>query len=212
MRKRIGDLLVDSGIIDGETLKDALAEAARGGRRLGEILLTNGYCTEDDIIRALSDQHRIPVAPLGGMASIPSEVQDLIPRSVAISRQVLPLRMEDEVLVVAIADPSSFDLVDELRFVTGHPIRPMVAGIEELRLAIDRLYPEDDQTFTPTSDDPENETEALRREVERLSARVEDLTRRLDDAAAAHHALLDALENSGVLRAPTLPPEASSEG
>lgn len=209
MRKRIGDLLVSSGIIDDKTLTEALAEVARGGRRLGEILITGGYCTEQDIIRALSDQHRIPVAPLSGLHSIPAEVQALIPRSVAVSRQVLPLRLEHEVLVVALADPASFDLVDELRFVTGHPIKPMVAGIAELRDAIERLYPESGEAPEDTSLTGDREVEALREEVERLHARVEDLTRRLDDAAAAHHALLDALESRGVLRPPALPPEGS---
>ena len=211
MRKRIGDLLVTSGIISEDTLTEALAEAARGGRRLGEILLSGGHCTEQDIIKALSDQHRIPVASQQDMVAVPQEVRSLIPRTVSVSRQVLPLRLEDEVLVVAVADPAAFDLIDELRFVTGHPIRPMVAGIEALRRAIDRAYPADEAEEEEALGD---DVEGLRDEITRLRAQVGDLTRRLDDAAAAHHALLDALETAGVLRPPTLPPEvvAGAEG
>ena len=142
MHKRLGEILIDAGVIEERQLKYALAEAARWGKRVGEVLISRNDCTEQDIIRALSTQLGIPVASLSTTVMIPHRVLHLIPAEFARERQVLPLFLSNHtgVLDVAVSDPASFELLDELRFRTGHTIRPLVAGPRELALAIRHFY------------------------------------------------------------------------
>jgi hypothetical protein len=142
MHQRIGEILVDAGVIDAEQLKDALQEAAHSGTRVGEVLVSRAVCTEADIVEALARQFEIPVAPLATTVMIPTRVLELIPSAFALRRLCLPLFLDSHtgVLDVALHDPSSFELLDELRFMTGHQIRPMVAPFGELREAIRRFY------------------------------------------------------------------------
>lgn len=142
MHRRLGEILVDAGVIDAPQLKSALAESARGGRRVGEILIARGLCTEEAIVGALSDQLGVPVAPLATTTFIPEHVLGLVPARFARERLVLPLFLDrrQQALEVAVADPSDHELLDELRFRTGHAIRPLVALPGELAEAIERFY------------------------------------------------------------------------
>ena len=142
MHRRLGEILIQAGVIEERQLKSALAEAARWGKRVGEVLISRNDCSEQDIIRALSTQLGVPVAPLSTTVMIPQRVLQLIPAEFARERQVLPLFLSSHtgVLDVAVSDPASFELLDELRFRTGHTIRPLVAGPRELDEAIRHFY------------------------------------------------------------------------
>lgn len=142
MRKRLGEILVNAGIIDEMQLRSALAEAARWGKRIGEVLVVRGHCTEAQILDAVAGQMGVGVAPLATTTAIPPRVLRLLPPAFAKDKQALPLFLDGRTgtLEVAVADPAGYELLDELRFRTGHEIRPLVAMPGELAQAIDHFY------------------------------------------------------------------------
>ncbi len=142
MRKRLGEILVAERVIDAAQLQAALAEAALLGRRVGEVLLNRGDCTEEQILEALAAQLGVPVAPLATTAMLPERLLKLIPGSIARDRLVLPVFLDAHsgVLEVAMADPADQELIDELRFSTGHDVRPLVAMASEVAEAVERFY------------------------------------------------------------------------
>lgn len=142
MFKRLGEVLVDEGVVDKQTLQQALAAAAVSGRRIGEFLIEKGFCTEQAIRTALAKQLGLDEISLEHLGAISDYVLNLIPDELAIARQILPLRIDEDsgFLEIAMADPADQDLLDELRFRTGHEIRPLVALPSELSLSIERYY------------------------------------------------------------------------
>ncbi len=142
MRKRLGEILVTEGVIDAAQLQAALAEAALLGRRVGEVLVSRGECTEEQILKALAAQLGVQVAPLSTTVMVPDRLLKLVPRDFARERLVLPVFLDGRsgVLEVAMADPADMELLDELRFRTGHEIRPLVAMASEVAEAVERFY------------------------------------------------------------------------
>jgi hypothetical protein len=153
MHRRLGEILVDAAVVDAQQLRAALAEAARHGRRVGEVLVARGLCTEQAIVDALASQLQVAVAPLATTTFIPEHVLGMVAPHFARERQVLPLFLDRRAgaLDVAIADPTDDELLDELRFRTGQEIRPLVALAGELADAIEEFYfrraDEDDVAF-----------------------------------------------------------------
>lgn len=142
MHKRLGEILVQAGVIDEEQLKLALAEAALWGHRVGEVLVSRGDCEESQILEALGTQLGVEVAPLATTVMIPRRILDLVSADFARERQLLPLFLDTDagVLEVAMADPADQESLDELRFRTGHTIRPQVAMASEVEEALARFY------------------------------------------------------------------------
>ncbi|MCB9535786.1 MAG: hypothetical protein H6704_05935 [Myxococcales bacterium] len=142
MHKRLGEILVQAGVIDDEQLKLALAEAALWGHRVGEVLVSRGDCEEAQILEALATQLGVEVAPLATTVMIPRRILDLVSADFARERQLLPLFLDADagVLEVAMADPADQESLDELRFRTGHTIRPQVAMASEVEEALERFY------------------------------------------------------------------------
>ncbi len=142
MHRRLGEILVDAEVVDAQQLRAALAEAARLGRRVGEVLVARGVCTEQAIVDALASQLQVPVAPLATTTFIPEHVLGMVAPHFARERQVLPLFLDRRAgaLDVAVADPTDDELLDELRFRTGQAIRPLVALAGELADAIEEFY------------------------------------------------------------------------
>ena len=142
MRKRLGEILIGAGVIDELQLRSALAEAARWGRRVGEVLVLRDHCSEGQILEALSSQLGVPVAPMSAITVIPPRVLRLLPPAFARDRQALPVALDARtaLLDVVVVDPASYELLDELRFRTGHEIRPLVGTPQDLKEAIDHFY------------------------------------------------------------------------
>ncbi len=142
MRKRLGQILIEAGVIDALQLRSALAEAARWGKRVGEVLVARGHCTDQQILEAVAAQLKVGIAPLAETTSIPPHVLRLLPASFARDKQVLPLELDgrSSTLVVAVADPAAYELLDELRFRTGHEVRALAATPGDLADAIEHFY------------------------------------------------------------------------
>lgn len=224
MRQRLGEILVRGGVIDAHTLQAALAEAASTGGRVGEILVARGDCTEEAILEALAGQLGVEVAPLSTTVMVPARVLRLVPAELARERLVLPLFLDAAagVLEVAMADPADDELLDELRFRTGHRIRPLVALASELGEAVEQLYPEvgdgdggmrrrqptptvrvarTGDLPTPLVQPAPMDEGSLHARLETAERRVIEVEARLRLLATSHAELVASLAQTGVLNA-----------
>ncbi|MEK6759096.1 MAG: ATPase, T2SS/T4P/T4SS family [Deltaproteobacteria bacterium] len=138
--KKIGELLVESGLITQEQLEEALTESKESkGVRLGLILCRKGYATEIDIAQTLSFQLNIPFVDISS-ATVDPEAVKLINERLANKYQLVPLYQERKSLKVAMTDPLNLGAIDDIRFSTGLDILPCVATISDVAGAISRFY------------------------------------------------------------------------
>jgi hypothetical protein len=142
-RPKVGEILVQAGIIDELQLSAALGEQTRWGRRLGMTLIKLGMVQEGHLVRALAKQFDLPVASLAGKKIAP-EVIALVPAKVACEHSVIPLFVKKEghreQLFLGMEEPSDLGILDDLAFRTGMVIRPVMVGPTEIGEAIDRYY------------------------------------------------------------------------
>jgi len=138
-RKRIGDLLIDAGLITDQQLQEALAIQKTGKEKLGDIFLSMGMITEQQLIEALQLQLGIPHVQLYRHKIDPS-LLSIIPERLATMYRVLPLKKEGNKLFVAMVDPLDYFAIDDLRMSTGFVIEPAIASKDEILRAINRYY------------------------------------------------------------------------
>jgi len=138
-RKRIGDLLVESGLINQKQLEEALEEQKTSKKKLGDVLISKGCVSEQQMIEVLEFQLGIPHISLYKY-NIDRSVTQMIPEKLAMTYQVLPVKKNGNKLVVAMADPLDFYAIEDIRMTTGFQIDTMIATKEELARAIDRYY------------------------------------------------------------------------
>jgi type IV pilus assembly protein PilB len=143
-RRRLGEVLVDAGVLSAKSLEEALAAQAgdQGQRRkLGEVIVGLGLADETQIAQALSDQLKLPFVNLERLLSVPDETARLLSRQVAIRHQAVPLSKEDGVLTVAMGDPTNVLAIDDLRMLTrAWSVRAAVATMSDLREAVAKHY------------------------------------------------------------------------
>ena len=139
MALQLGDLLLKTKLISEKQLEEALAEQKQLGGRLGEHLIRLGYVNEDDILDALSQQYGVPSINLEHF-EIDDSVIRLIPSDVARKYQFIPVSKTGATLTVAMADPTNVFAMDDITFITGYRVEPVVASETALREAIDKYY------------------------------------------------------------------------
>ncbi|MCT8137499.1 Flp pilus assembly complex ATPase component TadA [Anaerobacillus sp. CMMVII] len=138
-RKRLGDLLVEAGVISEAQLMTALAEQKKTKNRLGDQLAAMNLVSEQQIIEVLEFQLGIPHVNLYKQKIDPNLI-NVISDEMARRYQMIPIRKEGNILVVAMADPLDYFALDDLRLSTGFDIQPAIAKKQELQLAINRYY------------------------------------------------------------------------
>lgn len=141
-RKRLGELLVEAGVIDAAQLRGVLAHQRRSGGRLGQCLVALRLATEDQVVRALSSRLDCPVAMVSALRPGPdlAVALDLVPVDFAMRRKILPIAVDSTCLTVAMADPTDVVAVDELSFRVGRRVRVTIAAESEITRALHRLY------------------------------------------------------------------------
>ncbi|HYN81479.1 MAG TPA: ATPase, T2SS/T4P/T4SS family [Gemmatimonadaceae bacterium] len=137
--ERLGDLLVRDGLITRDQLNLALQEQRESGMRLGYSLVALGFVKETDLTRTLARQYRMPAVDLTNFEVDP-RIARLIPSEMASKHLVLPLKRDGRTLTVAMADPTSTGVLDDLKFITRCDIFPVIAGEYTIRHAIERYY------------------------------------------------------------------------
>jgi type IV pilus assembly protein PilB len=141
VRKKIGECLIQAGLITEEDLQVALAEHKRTGERVGAVLIRLNLATEKQITKALAYQLGFPYASLSEEPPDPTAIV-LIPKDVAQKRVCVAVKLEKNLLTVAMSDPLLFSLVQDLEFQTGYRIRQVVAPRTDILEAIENGYPD----------------------------------------------------------------------
>ncbi len=143
-KKRLGDILIQDGLITPPQLERAVEVQRSQGGKLGDILVELGMCAEEAVLSALSKRTGLPhKAALSERAVVAPDVLARVPAETARGKNILPLSMKGNVLSVAVSDPfAEFDVVDALKIQTGCEIAMVLASEKEIRKAVLRLYPE----------------------------------------------------------------------
>ncbi|WP_337286368.1 type IV-A pilus assembly ATPase PilB [Candidatus Methylomirabilis sp.] len=136
---RLGEMLVRANLITSEQLHEAFALQKTTGRRIGSILVKLGYVSEEQIASYLARQYGVPPVDLSKGTINPAILQ-LVPAEVARKHLLIPLSRSGNILTVAMADPSDIVAIDEVRFITGHNVQPMVALDTSIQNALNRYY------------------------------------------------------------------------
>ena len=120
--RRLGSLLVDKGYLTPGDLQSALEKQKQEGRKklLGEILVEQEYCTEDQVVECLAAEYGVPYAKLDARLLDP-KVVDVLPREYVEKNLVLPLFLVRGVLTIAVSEPSNLFLIDEVRGLDRRP-------------------------------------------------------------------------------------------
>jgi len=139
VNEKIGELLVRENLLTAEQLNNARDEARAKNARLGTQITALGYLDESELTDFVAKQYGVPSIDLEEF-EIDSAVIQLIPEDVAIKHNVLPVNRAGSTLIVATADPSNIFALDDIKFLTGYNIQPVVAAEETIRAAIDKHY------------------------------------------------------------------------
>lgn len=136
---RIGDLLIAHKVISQEQLNTALADQKKSGRKLGRVLIENGFITEDQLLNFLSQQLQIPYIDLRRYNYSP-EVVRLLPETHARRFRAIVLENSPEGLLVGMADATDIFAYDEISRVLRRPLRLAIVKESDLLGTIDRVY------------------------------------------------------------------------
>lgn len=138
---RIGEILVNQGRIDALQLDSAVAYQQQRGGRIGQAIVQLGYLSEPQLLEAVGGQVGAAFVVVGERI-IPPAVVALIPRRVMRARRVIALERLAETrrgpLVVAFSDPENLTAIDEISFVTGLDVRPVLASEWDIDQAVAR--------------------------------------------------------------------------
>jgi type IV pilus assembly protein PilB len=148
---RLGELLVREKLISLAQLRGAQEEQTRDGGTLGLALAKQGILSEEELTKFLSQQYKVPAVDLSEY-DIDDEVVKLIEKSVALKHTVLPIARVGSSLILAMMDPSNLHAIDDIKFMTGYNVEPVVASEAAILAAIERYY-EDRLDYTDVLDE-----------------------------------------------------------
>jgi type IV pilus assembly protein PilB len=175
---RLGELLVREKLISLQQLRQAQDEQKISGQNLGYTLAKLGYISDDEITSFLSTQYRLPAIDLDEF-DVDAEVIRLVSREVCEKHKILPVSRSGSSLIVAMADPTNLHAIDDIKFLTGYNVEPVVASETAIHGAIERYYnvgPSYDEVMAEFNIDDEDidfsasEEELNALELERASA------------------------------------------
>jgi len=137
--KRLGELLIQKGLLNQDQLEAALAEHKRQRLPLGQVLLVAGVVDEKALAGVLSEHFNVPLIDFARVR-IEKEALALIPEAYARENTILPTRLQKDELEVATVDPGDLALLAELKVLTRKRIKPVLGVSSEIQQAISRFY------------------------------------------------------------------------
>jgi hypothetical protein len=140
MAVKLGEMLIEAGLLTPVQLVEALKNQVNYGGRLGTNLIDMGFLEEEDLDRFLSKKLGLPCATDEQLRSVSPDIIALFPKELVEKYSVIPLRRENKRLTLAMLDPSDLSVMDEISFVTGYFIIPMVAPELRLLMALEKYY------------------------------------------------------------------------
>jgi len=144
LNERIGELLVKENLLSSEQLLKAREESSTMGKRLGAQITALGFMDENELTEFVAKQYGVPSINLEDF-QIEPEVLALIPEGVANKHSVVPVNRAGSTLILATADPSNIFALDDIKFLTGYDIQPVVASEDAIRKAIETYYAEPEE-------------------------------------------------------------------
>lgn len=143
-KMRLGDILVSEGIISQDQLQKALVEQKSTGSRLGSTLIQMGLISEEQLLNVLSDQFGISYVDIATL-SIDPKVPKIIPENLAKKHKLIPVKIDGNILTIAMEDPLDIIAQDDIRLVTGLEINVVISPRKDIAAAINRYYDTSDQ-------------------------------------------------------------------
>lgn len=209
--KRVGQLLIEAGLIDDAKLQEALRVQAERGGKLFEVLITLGHLGKDDLHVFLSKQSGVPAIDLRNY-EIPRDLISLVPKVFAQEHIVLPIDKLGRLLTVGMACPLDSATIAELERVTGLKVKAMLCRFDDIYAAIKNYYPPD--PAAEPAQEPEQEYASFTKAAAPAAAPVAQPAAAVPSAAVSpvakplppavkHEELLARIENLDSL--PTMP-------
>lgn len=140
IKKRLGDLLVDVGIITAAQLKQALETQQHTGEKLGLILAQMGLINEEVMLAFLGKQCGVSYVSLNEYGDIPAEITKTVPENIVRHQNLVPISKEGKVITVAMADPFNIFAIDDIKMITGYDVQVVIASESEIKTAIEKYY------------------------------------------------------------------------
>jgi len=137
--KRLGELLLEKGLITEKQLEQALEEQKKTGKLLGRVLVDLGFVKDEDILAVLGAQTGMKEVDLSTI-DVPPQLLEKVPAPLAKAYKIVPIRMEGNTLVVAMGDPLNIQALDDLRFLLDCDVKGVISNEQAVNEAIDRLY------------------------------------------------------------------------
>lgn len=134
------DMLLQAGMLTPRQLDDALQHRVFFGGKIGTNLVELGYLREEDLAQFLGRKLMVPYISPDRLLHIPTEVIDLIPREMALKYRVIPLELQKKRLSLVMSDPADLAAIDEISFITGFVIKPLIAPELRLMQALGQYY------------------------------------------------------------------------
>ncbi len=141
MSSRLGEILVKDSLISADQLRQALEYQKKNGGRLGSCLVKLGLVSDEDITAVLSRQYGVPSINLKFYEVDPAVIK-LVPQETAVRYQIVPLSRVGSTLTIAMTDPTNVFAMDDIKFMTGFNVEPVVASESAISEAIHKFYGE----------------------------------------------------------------------
>jgi len=136
---RLGELLVREKLISLQQLRQAQEEQKKTGQNLGYALARLGFVNDDEITNFLSNQYRLPAVNLDEY-EIDAEVLKIVSKEVCEKHGIVPVSRSGSSLIVAMSDPTNFHAIDDIKFLSGYNVEPVVSSEAAIQSAIERYY------------------------------------------------------------------------
>ena len=166
--KRLGEMLVDVGVLSEAQLQEALTKQVGSGKRLGTVLIDEHYITETQLIDTLRMQLGIDYIDLN-KATIDPAMAAIVPKALAQQYRIVPVKMVDDRLYLAMEDPLNFIAVKQVKDLTRKKVTPMIAYSSAISRAISVLY--ENEGAMAAIEDMKREPSPLAREQKRIFLR-----------------------------------------
>ncbi len=139
MPVKLGELLLKENMVTPQQLQEALSHQKMNGGKLGKAFVSLGYVRDEEITSLLSRQYGVPSINLDHFEVDPTIIK-IIPAETARKYQILPLSRSGATLTIAMADPTNVFAMDDIKFMTGYNVEPVVASETSLEEAIEKYY------------------------------------------------------------------------
>jgi type IV pilus assembly protein PilB len=154
-RRKLGELLLETGLVSPEKLTEALTKQRTSGKRLGQTLIEMNVITEEEVAFTLAMQLKIPYLDLYRV-EIQGKIVETIPEEVCRKFLCLPVALKNSILDVAMADPLDLNMMKDLQFITGYGIQPAISTPSQIVDVLHRHY-HPDKTITEVASEFANE-------------------------------------------------------